>query len=346
MMTKHKRIFILNDPTMLRIVPSLAKEIGLNESIILLQIEYWISISNNEREGKRWTFQSIREMQNKAFPFWGKSTIHRAIKSLIEKGYLIEKTFNKYRYDKTCWYALGNGLKDLKSITILGVEQDLSQNGTTMSQDGTRSCQNGTTIPESTTEITTENENTGENHAPSFEQHYRSVMHTINSGFCDLEVEGDIVMADKHLGHLANESKRKSSIREKFKEKEIPALIQNWERGRVIYEKIGKGGVKIKTSPQNSNSIITLYRELFKEHFGGTPPLELEKDRALVKKMIDHYGFDYVKEMFLWTFKNWAVFVREKKIKGLPTVGVIFGFRSYIQSKILSIVETNDESEW
>ena len=65
-----KRIFTLNEPNAPRINPALAKEIGLNESLILLQIEFWISISNNEREGKRWTYQSVRDMQEKSFSFW------------------------------------------------------------------------------------------------------------------------------------------------------------------------------------------------------------------------------------------------------------------------------------
>ena len=52
MKTKHERIFTLNDPHALRICGSLAQEIGLNESIVLLQLEFLISLPpEKERDG-------------------------------------------------------------------------------------------------------------------------------------------------------------------------------------------------------------------------------------------------------------------------------------------------------
>lgn len=154
---KHSRLFILNEPNTLRISPALAEEIGLNESIVLLQIEFWISITNHEIDGRRWTHQSIREMQKKAFPFWSVSTIQRAIKNLLDAGYLIEGQFNKAKYDKTRWYALGERLLTLQSVRLdAGVETRSGQNETRSNQYETGSGQNETTIPEITTEITTE----------------------------------------------------------------------------------------------------------------------------------------------------------------------------------------------
>ena len=150
-MSKQGRIFVLNEPVALRISPALAEEIGLNESIVLLQIEFWISISNHVIDGRRWTYQSIRDMKEKAFPFWSKDTINRAITSLINKGLLIEGNFNEKKYDKTRWLALGDGIKNLQSIRFVeGFEIRSTQNET-------RSSQNETPIPEITTEITTEN---------------------------------------------------------------------------------------------------------------------------------------------------------------------------------------------
>ena len=154
-MSKQGRIFVLNEPVALRISPALAEEIGLNESIVLLQIEFWISISDHVIDGRRWTYQSIRDMKEKAFPFWSKDTINRAITSLINKGLLIEGNFNEKKYDKTRWFALGDGIKNLRSIQFVeGYE-------TRSTQNETRSTQNETPIPEITTEntpyITTEN---------------------------------------------------------------------------------------------------------------------------------------------------------------------------------------------
>lgn len=157
---KFKRIFVINEPYAPRINPALAVEIGLNESLVLMQIEYWISISDNVKDGRRWTYQSLRDIQKKAFPFWSVSTISRTIRSLLNKGYLIEGNYNKLSYDKTRWFALNfDELKKLKSISIPEDDTDLLQNETGLLQNETPDLlQNETTIPETTfiPETTTE----------------------------------------------------------------------------------------------------------------------------------------------------------------------------------------------
>ena len=154
--TSYQRIFILNEPVSPRINPALAVEIGLNESIVLLQIEYWISVSQHFIDGQRWTYQSVREMQKKVFPFWSIATINRTVQSLLQKGYLIEGNFNKAKYDKTRWFALNfEKLSELKSIAIQ-YDTGVFQNETRSTQNETRSTQNETTIPENTTENTTD----------------------------------------------------------------------------------------------------------------------------------------------------------------------------------------------
>ena len=82
---KYQRIFTLNDPYGLRINREVACEIGFSESIVLLQVEFLISISDHEKDGKLWTYQSIRDLQSNYFPWWGKTTIARILDSLLEK---------------------------------------------------------------------------------------------------------------------------------------------------------------------------------------------------------------------------------------------------------------------
>ena len=165
---KKRKIFVINEPVVPRISPSLAQEIGLNESLILLQIDFWISISTTEpREGKLWTYQSLREMQKNAFPFWSINTINRAIKNLIDKRLLIEGNFNEKKYDKTRWFAIGDGIENLQSIHLDGGDGTRSnQNGTRSSQNGTRLSQNGTTIPDLSTDLSTEQNNDGQPSTP------------------------------------------------------------------------------------------------------------------------------------------------------------------------------------
>lgn len=100
---QQNRIFTLNEPNAPRLNPALACEIGLNESLVLLQLEFWIAISNNKRDGMLWTYQSTRDIKAKTFPFWsldtinratprsskdGKSSIKAGLKELIAAGYI------------------------------------------------------------------------------------------------------------------------------------------------------------------------------------------------------------------------------------------------------------------
>ncbi len=96
---QDNRLFTLNEPHAPRLNPALAAEIGLNESLIFLQLEYFIAISNNVRNGIKWTYQSLTDLK-KMFSFLSQATINRAIKSLIEKKLIIVGNFNQKKYDK------------------------------------------------------------------------------------------------------------------------------------------------------------------------------------------------------------------------------------------------------
>lgn len=155
------QIYAAADPTVERIIPSLAKEIGLNESIVLMQLAFWISNSKNVRENTYWTYNSLRDMQRDYFSYWGVETLRRTIKNLQKKGYILVRHFNKRKGDNTQWFALvPDKLSALTSILILPVVEaerpDLSQNETppaTLSQNETPTQQNETTLPETSTDI-------------------------------------------------------------------------------------------------------------------------------------------------------------------------------------------------
>ena len=147
-------LFVINNPKAPRLSPELAVEIGLNESILLLQLEYWIRISKTEeREGKRWTYQSTTELCEH-FPFWGRATINRIIKNLVEADLIFVMRFNKHRYDKTRWFALNpKGIEKLRSVTLAdGYPAQFDSDQFDSDQNGTGSAQFGTTIPETSTE--------------------------------------------------------------------------------------------------------------------------------------------------------------------------------------------------
>ena len=151
-MRKELTLFIKNDPTTLRIFPELAAEIGLNESILLLQIDFIIKTSDNYRDGRYWTYQSIHELKKKYFNFWSPSTINRTVNSLEEQKLIHIAKFNKKKYDKTRWFSLNEeGLAKLKNINI---KINTHEPGSNQNEPGSN--QNEPPIPETTTETTTE----------------------------------------------------------------------------------------------------------------------------------------------------------------------------------------------
>ena len=104
---------ILNEKRPLLVNKGLAKLIGLNESIILQQIHYWIKDINqpkgkdsiNYQDGYFWTFNTYKEWQEQ-FSFWSISTIKRTIKNLENRKLIITDNYNKMKIDRTKWYRI------------------------------------------------------------------------------------------------------------------------------------------------------------------------------------------------------------------------------------------------
>ena len=91
---------------------TLAREIGLNEALVLQQINYWIEINkrsgNNYFEGRYWTYNSIRAWQENDFDYMSIDTVKRTFSKLEKMGYLIAGNFNKDPRDKTKWYTIND----------------------------------------------------------------------------------------------------------------------------------------------------------------------------------------------------------------------------------------------
>ena len=150
------KLLIHDKPIM--ILPKLAKEMGLNEAIILQQIHYWLVSSQHEKEGRKWVFNTYKEWQSQ-MPFWSESTIKRTIKSLEDQGYLLSANFNRFKMDKTKWYSIDyEKLAQLEDDARPFMEPPSGQNGTPLDAECDKE-ESGMTqaIPESTTESSSEN---------------------------------------------------------------------------------------------------------------------------------------------------------------------------------------------
>lgn len=103
---------LLNDKPLI-ILPSLAEKIGLNESIVLQQLHYWLNESNHFRDGYKWIYNTYSNWKEQ-FPFWSDKTIRRIITKLENEGLIISGNYNKLGIDKTKWYRI-----DYKKLEIL-----------------------------------------------------------------------------------------------------------------------------------------------------------------------------------------------------------------------------------
>lgn len=142
---------LINEPP-LQVLPSLAKEIGLNEAIMLQQMHYWLLKSSNEFTGVKWFYKTLEEWQTE-FPFWSVMTIRRTLGSLEKQKIIKIGNFNKKKFDKTKWYT----------IDYQRVNRRCVQNEQTMCSDRTDGCvQNEQTYTRDYQESTTENNNVPE----------------------------------------------------------------------------------------------------------------------------------------------------------------------------------------
>lgn len=117
-MTERQRLFILNGSQM-RLSPDLAAEIGLMESIVLLQLEFLVSITTFFKNDKPWIRYTMRDLTEKHFSWSSVPTVWRAVQELEKKKLIVLGNFNNARFDKTTWITLNlKGLQKLNSVRV------------------------------------------------------------------------------------------------------------------------------------------------------------------------------------------------------------------------------------
>jgi len=97
---------LLLDEKPLVILPQLARQIGLNEAIVLQQIHYWMQHPElgKTHEGRKW-IRNTYDQWAENFPF-SKSTTRRTLDSLRESGLVLVENLNQHAYDQTNWYTI------------------------------------------------------------------------------------------------------------------------------------------------------------------------------------------------------------------------------------------------
>ena len=86
-----------------------AKRLGIVEAVLLHNIQFWIDKNRvNEKhfyKGKYWTYNSAKAF-SELFEYLSDRQISRALKQLVDDGWLLKDNFNSNPFDRTNWYAL------------------------------------------------------------------------------------------------------------------------------------------------------------------------------------------------------------------------------------------------
>lgn len=144
---------LLLDEYPLVVLPSLATAIGLNEAILLQQINYWIQKKPHTHDGRPWIYNSVPKWREQ-FPFWSESTIRRTINSLKKQDLIVTTNkYNKMPMDNTMWYSINRDILNRMTRPSSQNDQTSSQNEQTMLSEWTDEVVNvNRAIPETTTE--------------------------------------------------------------------------------------------------------------------------------------------------------------------------------------------------
>lgn len=99
----------------------LASQYGVQEAIIIHHFQHWINtnmrLRRNYIEGRWWMYQTLEEMAAH-FPYLSRDQVNRLIRKLVKKGVLKKGNHNKFKFDRTMWYAFENQEKFLGKVEM------------------------------------------------------------------------------------------------------------------------------------------------------------------------------------------------------------------------------------
>lgn len=100
---------LLLDKPPLMVNVDLASIIGLNESIVIQQVHYWLEKNREKKlnfhDGRYWTYNSIKKWKEN-FPFWSEKTIERTFSIVVNMGIFVTGNYNRDKRDRTKWYTI------------------------------------------------------------------------------------------------------------------------------------------------------------------------------------------------------------------------------------------------
>lgn len=329
-------------------------------AMILSQFEFWMNVKLRhlgqaefenmiaEKEGvdptqntELWVWKTQEQLRDEElFNLFGETKVSACLNYLVEQGYLLRRRNPRYRWDRTYQYMLNISKvqEDLDKIAQYRKTTDSIPYNYGFNPVNLRlqSRKNTETIPEITYIEDNNIEEDTDGKPPSV---------TPN----ETETNSETVK-DDGVGKSKFSSPLKKPSKYRFKKESVDSIKKNLSENAQASKSVAcrskpQVEARQKQQPKNANTMIAHFNELFKQYFGGVPPVDLQKDRSLLKKMIKHYDYDYVQKMMDWLFRNWSEFRREKNITGVPTVGMFWGFRAYFQDRVPYQEDESEDAE-
>lgn len=100
---------VLSDAPCLLSQANIALILGRVEAVVIQQIHYWGTSSNELigkiHQGRRWIYNSYKAL-TRDIKIYSESTIFRAVRNLEKKGILLSDTLHEFKGNRTKWYAI------------------------------------------------------------------------------------------------------------------------------------------------------------------------------------------------------------------------------------------------
>jgi hypothetical protein len=137
--------------------PTLARLLGLNESIMLQQIHYWLHRGyGKEHDGEMWIYNSISQWEAQV-SFLSRKQIRYALERLEDRGMVVTGQYNQKKFDRTKWYRIDySAVRDIEASAFATEGKPSARDGKPSATEGKPSALQGEPIPETTPEITSE----------------------------------------------------------------------------------------------------------------------------------------------------------------------------------------------
>lgn len=290
-------------PAFFIVSSDLADKYGVEESIFLTNMIYWIKHNKadniNFHEGRTWTYNSF-EAYSKFFTYWTLNQIRRIIKSLKDQNAIVTGEYNKMAGDRTAWYALADEsmiyYDDIKLEPKSQKCQSISENSQKAIPPAVQ-----THIPSSANTQMVEGDPSVQNHSP-IPEYYSSKVKQQNTPYIP---QGDYI--DDIFKEFANNAHNEGRITGVIKPEDLDRVSDEWNKSKpqdnqkqqlfdAVKEKINAHFKRRPTTPWTVKEIARL-KELIKR-----PDIISECDSILYL----YRNYEYQRKTVQTLLNNWS----------------------------------------